>query len=67
VLAVAQDGYRPFQVVGLGASGTQPTTVPLLWDRGLLDGQAAAYAGRDFTCQVLVTEPDALRAHLGQR
>jgi uncharacterized protein YyaL (SSP411 family) len=31
--------------------------VPLLLDRGLLDGQAAAYVCRDFSCQAPLTEP----------
>jgi hypothetical protein len=28
LLVVAHDGYRPFQVVGLGAPSPQPSTVP---------------------------------------
>jgi uncharacterized protein YyaL (SSP411 family) len=67
LLAVAQDGYRPFQVVGLGVPSTQPSTVPLLQDRGLLDGQAEAYVCRNLACQAPVTEPEALRALLEQR
>jgi uncharacterized protein YyaL (SSP411 family) len=67
LLAVARDGYRPFQVVGLGAPSTQPCTVPLLQDRGLLDGQAAAYVCRNLACQAPVTGPEPLRALLEQR
>ena len=67
LLAVAQDGYRPFQVLALGAPSPQPSPVPLLQDRGLLDGQAAAYVCRNLTCQAPVTEPEALRAQLEQR
>jgi hypothetical protein len=68
LLAVAQDGgYRPFQVVGLGAPGIQPSPVPLLQDRGLLDGRAAAYVCRNHVCQAPVTEPEPLRSQLEQR
>jgi len=43
------------------------STVPLLQDRGLLDGQAAAYVCRNLACQAPVTEPEALWAQLEQR
>jgi uncharacterized protein YyaL (SSP411 family) len=64
LLNVVRDGYRPFQVVALGAADAQSPTVPLLQDRDLVDGQAAAYVCRDFTCQVPVTEPEGLQAML---
>jgi len=67
LLAVARDGYRPFQVVGLGAPGIQPSPVSLLQDRGLLGGRAAVYVCRNHVCQAPVTEPEELRAQLGQR
>jgi hypothetical protein len=68
LLHVVRDGYRPFQVVALGAPEAQPPTVPLLQDRGLPDGQATAYVcdapspGRAFACQAPVTEPAKLQA-----
>ena len=43
-----------------GALGEQPRVVPLLRDRGLVDGNAAAYVGRDSTCRAPVTEPEEL-------
>ena len=43
LLTVAQKGYRPFQVVALGAPDPDETTVPLLRDRGLVPEQTAAY------------------------
>jgi uncharacterized protein YyaL (SSP411 family) len=66
LLNVVRTGYRPFQVMALGAPD-RDTAVPLLQDRGLMEGQAAAYACRDFTCQVPVTEPERLRAQLRLR
>ena len=66
LLSVVRDGYRPFQVVALGAPGTTSPAVPLLQDRGLTNGQAAAYVCRDFACQAPVTEPEALWAQLEQ-
>ena len=67
LLSVVRSGYQPFQVVALGEPSAQPPAVPLLRDRGLLDGQAAAYVCRAFTCQAPVTEPEGLRAQLEQR
>ena len=63
-LNVVRDGYRPFQVVALGALDVQPSTVPLLQDRGLVEGRAAAYVCRDFACQAPTTEPEALQTQL---
>ena len=67
LLSVVRSGYQPFQVVALGEPTAQCPAVPLLRDRGLLDGQAAAYVCRAFTCQTPVTEPEGLRAQLEQR
>jgi uncharacterized protein YyaL (SSP411 family) len=66
LLHIARDGYRPFQVMALGAPDCD-TTVPLLQDRGLVDEQTAAYVCRDFACLAPVTEPKGLRAELEQR
>jgi uncharacterized protein YyaL (SSP411 family) len=67
LLSVVRNGYRPFKVVALGAprsEGAQVPAVTLLQDRGLLDGQAAAYVCRNLACQAPVTEPEALADHL---
>jgi uncharacterized protein YyaL (SSP411 family) len=64
LLYVVRDGYRPFQVVALGAPEAQPPTVPLLQDRGLVDGQATTYVCQAFACQAPVTEPEGVRAQL---
>ncbi|MGC9334095.1 MAG: thioredoxin domain-containing protein [Anaerolineae bacterium] len=65
LLNVVRDGYRPFQVVTLGMPGDQAPAVPLLQDRELVEGQAAAYVCRDFACQVPATGTLALEELLG--
>jgi hypothetical protein len=57
LLLIARDGYHPFQVIALGAPNERVRSVPLLRDRGLVDGQAAAYVCRDFACQAPIMEP----------
>jgi uncharacterized protein YyaL (SSP411 family) len=64
LLNVVRDGYRPFQVVALKAPSTEPPAVPLLLDRGLVDGRAAAYVCRDFACQAPVADPEGLQSLL---
>jgi uncharacterized protein YyaL (SSP411 family) len=64
LLSVVRDGYHPFRVVAVGAPNPQPPQVPLLLDRGLVDGRAAAYVCRDFACQAPVVEPERLRAQV---
>jgi hypothetical protein len=65
LLHVVRDGYRPFQVVALGAQPTDEPAVPLLRDRGLVDEQAAAYVCRDFACKAPVSTVQALEGFLG--
>jgi len=60
LLSVVRDGYRPSQVMAMDAPSAQLPAVPLLQHRGLVDGQAAAYVCRDFTCEAPVTTPEAL-------
>ena len=73
LLDVARDGYRPFQVVALSEPGPQDARVPLLENRGLVDGHTAAYVcdapspGRAFTCQAVSTEPEVLQTQLARR
>ena len=64
LLSVVREGYRPFQVVALGAPDGLRSAIPLLQDRELVNGHAAAYACRDFACQAPVTEQKALLAQL---
>ena len=67
LLRVVREGYRPFQVVALGAPRPEGAEVPLLQDRGLVEGQAAAYVCRNSTCQAPVVEPQRLQALLEPR
>jgi hypothetical protein len=85
LLSVVRNGYRPFQVIALGApeglqlaltrqlpSNTADAAgsiaaVPLLQDRGLVDGYATAYVYRAFAWQVPVTGPQAREELLGLR
>jgi len=67
LLAVVRDGYQPFQVVAMGAPDARTSPVPLLQDRGLLDGYAAAYVCRNLTCQTPVAIPEGLRAQRGSQ
>jgi uncharacterized protein YyaL (SSP411 family) len=64
LLNIVRTGYRPFQVVALGAPDPQDAAIPLLKDRHLLDGRAAAYLCRDFTCQTPIAGPEALQSIL---
>ena len=67
LLRIAREGYRPFQVVALGAPDPDKPAFPLLQGRGLVDGQAAAYVCQAFTCQAPVTEPAKLHGQLAPR
>jgi uncharacterized protein len=53
---VVRGAFRPHLVVAGGA----PDGVPLLADRGPVDGQAAAYVCERFACKAPVTEPQEL-------
>jgi uncharacterized protein YyaL (SSP411 family) len=64
LLSIVRNGYRPFQVVAMGSPGSGDTAVPLLQDRDMVNGHAAAYVCRDFACLVPLTEPEGLRAQL---
>ena len=62
LVAVYREAWRPGAVLAVGAPGD--TAVPLLADRPLVDGRAAAYVCRNFACERPVTSPDDLRALL---
>ena len=58
----ALEAAPPGAVLALGDGAD--TAVPLLAGRGLVEGGAAAYVCRNFTCRLPVTDPAALRAEL---
>jgi uncharacterized protein YyaL (SSP411 family) len=64
LLDVCATGYRPHQIVALGASDAEASAVPLLQDRGQTEGCATAYVCIDFSCRAPVTDPEALEALL---
>ncbi|MFD8485950.1 thioredoxin domain-containing protein, partial [Streptomyces sp. NPDC059712] len=55
-------GTAPGAVVALGTEGSDE--FPLLADRPLVGGAAAAYVCRNFTCDAPTTDPERLRAAL---
>jgi uncharacterized protein YyaL (SSP411 family) len=59
---VVRSEHRPHLVLAVGPEGS--TVPPLLQDRPAIDGQPAAYVCENFTCQVPVTDPEALREML---
>ena len=67
LLATAQDSYRPFQVVALGAPKDHPPQVPLLQKRGLLKGRATAYVCTNFACDAPLTDPGEFMSVLERR
>ena len=65
LLRVVRDAYRPHVVLAGGPeAGGASATVPLLRERPLVDGAAAAYVCEGFACRAPVTAPDALAAAL---
>jgi uncharacterized protein YyaL (SSP411 family) len=62
LLQTALHAATPGAVLALG-DGTE-AAVPLLTGRGLVDGAAAAYVCRQFTCLAPVTTPQQLREAL---
>ncbi len=64
LLRVVRQGYRPHQVVALGAPQEETEVIPLLRGRGRVEGRATAYVCQGFTCGRPVTDPAALAALL---
>ena len=57
--------YQPNRVVvGAAAGAAGAAGLPLLADRGAVDGKATAYVCRRYVCQLPVTEPEALARQL---
>jgi uncharacterized protein YyaL (SSP411 family) len=59
---VVRETHRPHLVLAGGPEGSKDP--PLLNDRTTVDGNPAAYVCQDFTCQLPVTDPTALRNQL---
>ncbi len=64
LLHTAWDGYRPHQVVALGATNEQRAAVPLLQGRDALGGRATAYVCSGSTCRPPTSSAHELRALL---
>jgi uncharacterized protein YyaL (SSP411 family) len=54
-------GYSPHQIVAMGSPDAEES-VPLLQNRGQVEGHAAAYVCVDYVCSLPVTDPGALQA-----
>ena len=65
-IARASPGPGTVVVVGTPEQGADPSGVPLLADRGLVDGQSAAYVCRGMVCDRPVTSGADLRALLAK-
>jgi uncharacterized protein len=60
-------GTAPGAVIAVGDRSQQAAAVPLLRDRGKVDGAPAAYVCRGFVCDAPTTEPAALARAVGAR
>ena len=63
LLATAQAGYRPHQVVAAGPPEAN-AVVPLLRDRTLVDARATAYVCHHFVCRLPANDATTLAAQL---
>ncbi|HSL50951.1 MAG TPA: thioredoxin domain-containing protein [Candidatus Deferrimicrobiaceae bacterium] len=65
---LAETVFRRYQpnrvVVGAAAGAAGAAGLPLLAERGTVDGKATAYVCRRYVCQLPVTEPEALARQL---
>ena len=62
---VFKDRYLPNAVIALGV-GAGDERIPLLADRGLLDGAATAYVCERFSCRAPTTDPRILAEQLAR-
>jgi uncharacterized protein YyaL (SSP411 family) len=65
LLDVVRGSYRPHLVLAGDPGSEADPVVPLLHDRPLVAGRAAAYVCEGFACRAPVTEPAELAAALG--
>jgi uncharacterized protein YyaL (SSP411 family) len=65
LLDVVYGRYLPNKVVaGAGGGAANDGAIPLLRERGMIDGKPTAYVCENYTCQLPVTTPKALAAQL---
>jgi uncharacterized protein YyaL (SSP411 family) len=64
LVRTVRETFRPHVVLAGGPADGDGAQVPLLADRGLVDGRPAAYVCERFACQAPVTEPAALASLL---
>ncbi len=57
--------FIPNKVVVGTPTGGGDSPLPLLQDRGMIDGRPTAYVCQNYACQLPVVEPEALAAQLG--
>ena len=66
---LAETAFRRYMpnrlVVGAPADSPDRTGLPLLADRGAVDGKPTAYVCRRYVCQLPVTDPASLVTQLG--
>ena len=55
----------PFNKGGQGGISTH-SELPLLLDKGMVDGRPTAYVCHNYVCQLPVTDPEALAAQLAE-
>jgi uncharacterized protein len=68
LLDCVHERWRPNKVLVVSdAPDRDSRSIPLLHGRTTIEGSAAAYVCRHGTCELPVTEPDALRAQLASR
>ncbi|MEK7214874.1 MAG: thioredoxin domain-containing protein, partial [Chloroflexota bacterium] len=67
LLSVVWGNFLPHKVVALAAPEDRDAAeaIPLLRDRGQVDGRATAYVCENFACLLPVTDPEALAGQLG--
>ena len=66
LIDVVRSGYRPHQVVAVGATPDRISAIPLLLDRPAIDNRATAYVCERFTCQRPTTDPSKLAEQLAE-
>ena len=63
LLQTVYGGFHPNKVL-VGSDGAGDHGLPLLEDRGMVNGQPTAYVCQNYTCQLPVTTPEELAAQL---